>query len=187
MRALWSSRQNCSHNMFQKLKRIKRFSEKKKTTQIGQNVRGTNGAHSWDKRDTSVRQLHPGRFLDPLEMTVSTTQTVLQSAVYTMRLDYKVYDRVLLRTASDFTTSLDATKGGAKQIQANANKRRQTRANASKHRGENANMGEHQSIALKRVRAIDARNSRLENGSNAAKTSVRAPGLSPDEREHPFV
>ena len=48
-------------------------------------------------------------------------------------------------------------------------------------------MGERQSIAQKGVRAIDARNSQLENGSNAAKTSVRAPGLSPDEREHPFV
>ena len=41
--------------------------------------------------------------------------------------------------------------------------------------------------AQKGVRAIDARNSQLENGSNAAKTSVRAPGLSADEREHPFV
>ena len=39
-------------------------------------------------------------------------------------------------------------------------------------------MGERQSIAQKGVRAIDARNSQLENGSNAAKTSVRAPGLS---------
>ena len=44
-----------------------------------------------------------------------------------------------------------------------------------------------QSIAQKGVRAIDARNSWLENGSNAAKTSVRAPGLSTDEREHSFV
>ena len=43
------------------------------------------------------------------------------------------------------------------------------------------------SIAQKGVRAIDARNSQLENGSCAAKTSVRAPGLSTDEREHPFV
>ena len=42
-------------------------------------------------------------------------------------------------------------------------------------------------VSHKRVRAIDARNSQLENGSNAAKTSVRAPGLSADEREHPFV
>ena len=48
-------------------------------------------------------------------------------------------------------------------------------------------MGERQSIAQKGVRAIDARNSWLENGSNASKTSVRAPGLSTDEREHPFV
>ena len=48
-------------------------------------------------------------------------------------------------------------------------------------------LGERQSIAQKGVRAIDARNSQLENGSNAAKTSVRAPGLSADEREHPFV
>ena len=48
-------------------------------------------------------------------------------------------------------------------------------------------MGECQSIAQKGVRAIDARNSQLENDSNAAKTSVRAPGLSTDEREHPFV
>ena len=48
-------------------------------------------------------------------------------------------------------------------------------------------MGERQSIAQKGVRAIDARKSQLENGSNAAKTSVRAPGLSADEREHPFV
>ena len=48
-------------------------------------------------------------------------------------------------------------------------------------------MGERQSIAQKGVRAIEARNSWLANGSNAAKTSVRAPGLSTDEREHPFV
>ena len=48
-------------------------------------------------------------------------------------------------------------------------------------------MGERQSIARKGVRAIDARNSWLQNGSNAAKTSVLAPGLSTDEREHPFV
>ena len=48
-------------------------------------------------------------------------------------------------------------------------------------------VGERQSIAQKRVRAIDARNSQLENDSNAAKTSVRALGLSTDEREHPFV
>ena len=48
-------------------------------------------------------------------------------------------------------------------------------------------LGERQSIAQKGVRAIDTRNSQLENGSNAAKTSVRAPGLSTDEREHPFV
>ena len=48
-------------------------------------------------------------------------------------------------------------------------------------------LGERQSIAQKGVRAIDARNSQLDNGSNATKTSVRAPGLSTDEREHPFV
>ena len=48
-------------------------------------------------------------------------------------------------------------------------------------------MGERQIIAQKGVRAIDARNPQLKNHSNAAKTSVRAPGLSTDEREHPFV
>ena len=48
-------------------------------------------------------------------------------------------------------------------------------------------LGERQSIAQKGVRAVDARNSWLENGSNAAKTSVRAPALSTDKREHPFV
>ena len=48
-------------------------------------------------------------------------------------------------------------------------------------------MGERQSIAQKGVRAIDARNSWLENGPNAAKTNVRVLGLSTDEREHPFV
>ena len=48
-------------------------------------------------------------------------------------------------------------------------------------------VGERQSIAQKGVRAIDARNSQLENDPNAAKTSVRAPGLLTDEREHPFV
>ena len=37
---------------------------------------------------------------------------------------------------------------------------------------------ESQRIARKGVRAIDARNSQLENDSNAAKTSVGAPGLS---------
>ena len=53
--------------------------------------------------------------------------------------------------------------------------------------GGEAILGERQSITQKGFRAIDARNSQLENGSNAAKTSVRAPGLSADEREHPFV
>ena len=48
-------------------------------------------------------------------------------------------------------------------------------------------MGERQSIAQKGVRAIDARNLQLENGSNASETRVRAPGLSANEREHPFV
>ena len=48
-------------------------------------------------------------------------------------------------------------------------------------------LGERQSIAQKGVRAIDARNSQLENGWDAATTSVRAPGLSTHEREHPFV
>ena len=38
-------------------------------------------------------------------------------------------------------------------------------------------VGERQGITQKGVRAIDARNSWLENGSNAAKTSVRAPGF----------
>ena len=47
-------------------------------------------------------------------------------------------------------------------------------------------MGERQSIAQKGVRAIDARNSQLDNGSNASKTSVHAPGLSADEQEHPW-
>ena len=42
-------------------------------------------------------------------------------------------------------------------------------------------MGERQSITQKGVRAIDTRNLQLLNGSNAAKTSVRAPGLSADE------
>ena len=51
----------------------------------------------------------------------------------------------------------------------------------------NALLGERQSIAQKGVRAIDTQNLQLENGSNATKTSVRAPGLSTDEREHPFV
>ena len=50
------------------------------------------------------------------------------------------------------------------------------------------NLGERQGIAQKGVRAIDARNSQLGIGSNAAKqTSVRAPRLSKDEREHHFV
>ena len=48
-------------------------------------------------------------------------------------------------------------------------------------------MGERQSIVQKGVRAIDARNPQLDHGSNAAKTSVRAPGLSADECEHPFL
>ena len=48
-------------------------------------------------------------------------------------------------------------------------------------------LGERQSIAQKGVRAIDARNSAPRNGSNATKTSVRAPGLSANECEHPFV
>ena len=48
-------------------------------------------------------------------------------------------------------------------------------------------LGERQSIAQKGVHAIDARNSQLENRSNATKTSVRAPRLSTDEREHPLV
>ena len=48
-------------------------------------------------------------------------------------------------------------------------------------------MGERQGIAQNGVRAIDTRNSQREHGSNAAKTSFRAPSLSTDEREHPFV
>ena len=48
-------------------------------------------------------------------------------------------------------------------------------------------LAERQSIAQKGVRSIDARNSKPWNGSNAAQTSVRAPGLSADECEHPFV
>ena len=48
-------------------------------------------------------------------------------------------------------------------------------------------MGERQSIAQKGVRAIDARILQLENGSSAAKTSVRAPRLSADECERSFV
>ena len=48
-------------------------------------------------------------------------------------------------------------------------------------------LGERQSIAQKGVRATDARNSQLEHDSNATKTSVRAAGLTTDEREHPFV
>ena len=42
-------------------------------------------------------------------------------------------------------------------------------------------LGERQSIARKGVRAIDARKSAPRNVANAAKTSVRAPGLSTDE------
>ena len=49
------------------------------------------------------------------------------------------------------------------------------------------NLGERQSIAQTGVRAIDARNSWLEMAQMLPKTSVRAPGLSTDEREHPFV
>ena len=37
------------------------------------------------------------------------------------------------------------------------------------------------------VRATDVRTSAPGNDSNATKTSVRAPRLSADEREHPFV
>ena len=48
-------------------------------------------------------------------------------------------------------------------------------------------MGERQSIAQKGVHAVDARNSAARNGSSAAKTIVRDPGLSTDECEHPFV
>ena len=56
----------------------------------------------------------------------------------------------------------------------------------SEHRKQ-ATVGERQSTAQKGVRAIDTRNSQLWNGSNAAKTSVRSPGLSADECEHPLV
>ena len=48
-------------------------------------------------------------------------------------------------------------------------------------------MGERQSIAQKGVRAIDAQKSAPRNRSSATITSVRAPALSTDEREHPFV
>ena len=53
--------------------------------------------------------------------------------------------------------------------------------------GWTAEMGERQSITQKGVRTIDAPNSAPRNGSNATKTNVRAPGLSTDEREDPFV
>ena len=48
-------------------------------------------------------------------------------------------------------------------------------------------MGEHQSIAQKGVRTIEGGKAGARNSSSAAKTSVRAPGLSTDECEHPFV
>ena len=49
-------------------------------------------------------------------------------------------------------------------------------------------VGERQSIAQKGVRAIDARNSAPRMSQMLQKKpSVRAPGLSTDEREHPFV
>ena len=64
---------------------------------------------------------------------------------------------------------------------------RKTRKSALQKKKNTHTLGERQSIAQKGVRAIDARNSWLENGSNATKTSVRAPGLSTDERGHPFV
>ena len=41
-------------------------------------------------------------------------------------------------------------------------------------------MGERQGIAQKGVRAIDPRKTAALNGQNAAKASVRAPGLSAD-------
>ena len=44
-------------------------------------------------------------------------------------------------------------------------------------------LGERQSITQNGVRPIDTRNSQL---TSAAKTSVRPPGLSTDEREHSF-
>ena len=48
-------------------------------------------------------------------------------------------------------------------------------------------VGERQSIAQKGVRAIDVRSSQPEMAQMLQKPSVRAPGLSVDEREHPFV
>ena len=48
-------------------------------------------------------------------------------------------------------------------------------------------MGERQGIAQKGVCAIDARKTAARNGESAAKTRVRAPGLSTDQCEHAFV
>ena len=49
-------------------------------------------------------------------------------------------------------------------------------------------MGERQSIAQKGCfPLLWGEKPQLEYDSNAAKTSVRVPGLSTDEREHPFV
>ena len=57
MRALWSDRPNCSHNVSQKVKRIRRFSEvctKKPLTRVSKPVPGVHGKRGlergWQKR-----------------------------------------------------------------------------------------------------------------------------------------
>ena len=54
MRALWSDRQNCSHNVSQKVKRIRHLSDKKPFTRVSQRVMGAHGKRSlergWQKR-----------------------------------------------------------------------------------------------------------------------------------------
>ena len=94
---------------------------------------------------------------------------------------------VICSAALHSSTTLQAQRTGTGDSQRDS--RESIRANHSQLKPYvySASLGERQSIAQKGVRAIDARNSQLENDSNAVKTSVRAPGLSADEREHPFV
>ena len=54
MRALWSDRQNCSHNVSQKVKRIRRFSEK-----------NLGGGRTYAGRKSASEKALSRKFLDP--------------------------------------------------------------------------------------------------------------------------
>ena len=75
MRALWSDRPNCSHNVSQKVKRIRRFSDLRGLLQRHPNGTETNGHQNADFQIQKILAfLKPIRF-DTLLRSVKETDT----------------------------------------------------------------------------------------------------------------